>query len=801
VQVTDEHTLEILGYFDLLKRISRHAASSPGGDEVMSMRPLASLAEIVLQKTLISEIRHLDDTDRSLALEGFARLDPLFSRLRPRDGLLKPAELLSFVPVLSSAESVTSALAEAEDVDNLKALSRDITARKSLRQSLQRSIGSDGEILDTASPELKEIRRKMRTLENRLQRKLQEFIQRPQVRKYIQEDFVTRRAGRWVIPVRRDSMQLEGLVHDVSNTGETVFLEPIEMLPMGNEIGRLSAMERAEEARVVRELCASCREHLPELELTYRTLVKLDALIALAGYAARFRMTEPHVETGTPLIIRQGRHPLLREVLMEAAEKRETVPLDIEMGAEDRKAIVVTGPNTGGKTVALKTVGLLCLMALSGMHVPAEEGSIFPYLEKVAADIGDEQSIEHSLSTFSGHMTRISELLAAAGPGTLLLMDELGSGTDPDEGGPLAAAILEEAVARKALVMASTHLGSVKGFVHEAPNMMNAAVLFDHKSLKPTYRLQTGVPGQSHALYIAGRYGIPDRVIKAAQNLMTTGGRDIESLIADLNRLRDKAEQDADSANSSRRRAEQTEAELKEEMQRLKSRRKQVLLDAATEAAGVVRNARAEMDALLKQARASLNDLNQGGETTETLRKAAAEMSKKAERLRDRQERLRESSFNPLKPERLKEGETYFVKSLEMDAVLLDRNRKTGRCRVRAGALEVEVGPGELGEAMAEPSSRTNTEIRFHGADESVPSELNLIGQRVDPALDALDRFLDQAVLSGHREVRVIHGMGTGALARAVRDFIASHPHCLDSRPARPSEGGDGATIVRLNTG
>ncbi|MBI5141301.1 MAG: endonuclease MutS2 [Nitrospirae bacterium] len=805
----DDHSLAILEFPKLLAAIARYAASEPGHDAVLAFKPLEKPDSILQRVETITEIRRLTDFGEPIRLDGFADPAPVFTRLRPLEAVLKPLELRSLIPLLANAEAVSRALKGRADSPRLFELAENIPCYPVIRKLIERSIDQDGNIPDSASGELSRIRTRIRTAENRIERKLREMTARQDVGKLLQENFVTRRGGRWVIPVRRDAQgRVPGIVHDVSNSGETVFLEPLEILPLGNELGALAAQERVEEARILKEISRECRDALPGLELAAGILIALDALIASASYADAFRMTPPEIEVTNSLRITRGRHPILWEV-MRANDPKTSGPvaLDISLDETGFRAIVITGPNTGGKTVALKTVGLLCLMAMSGLHVPAAEGSRFPMLQTIAADIGDEQSIEQSLSTFSGHMKRASELISRSGPGSLIVLDELGSGTDPDEGGPLACAILSAIVERGGLAAASSHLGALKEFVHGRAHMLNAAMRFDHETLQPTYALDVGVPGRSHAFDIAGRCGIPADVVSAARSMVSGSKGSVDDLALELSRLRDAAEREQNLAGAARSEAEKLKAEYHEKVSSIRNKRRELLEAATAEASGVVRTARAEVERITAAVRKSAAGNPPEKAVADVARSARVELEAVESEIARIKESVAPSEFRRVSVDFLREGETYFVKSLGVGAVLAKINRKTGRCRVRTGAIEVEVSAEDLGAvAAAEKPKQDKTPIpqappiRFDLEQHAPVYELNLIGMRADPAIEKLERFIEQAARSGAREVRIVHGVGAGILSRAVREFLSAHPMRPSFRAGAREEGGNGATIVSFET-
>lgn len=804
----DDHSLAILEFPKLLAAIARYAASEPGRGAVLAFRPLDTSGEIRKRIETIGEIRHLSDIGEPLGLDGFADPAPVFMRLRPLDAVLKPLELRSLIPLLANFEAVSRAIGGRADCPRISEMAGNIPCYPVVRKLIERSTDQDGNIPDSASGELSRIRTRIRTAENRIERKLREMAARQDIGKFLQENFVTRRGGRWVIPVRRDAQsRVPGIVHDVSNSGETVFLEPLEILPMGNELGTLAAGERAEEARILKEISRECRDALPGMEPAAGILTALDALIASASYADTFRMTPPELSEPNSLRITRGRHPILWEV-MRANDPKTSGPIRLDIALEENgcRAIVITGPNTGGKTVALKTVGLLCAMAMSGLHVPAAEGSRFPMLHTIAADIGDEQSIEQSLSTFSGHMKRAAELISRSGPGSLILLDELGSGTDPDEGGPLACAILGAIVERGGLAAASSHLGALKEFVHGRAHMLNAAMRFNHETLQPTYALDVGVPGRSHAFDIAARCGIPESVVSAARAMVSDDRESVDDLVLELSRLKDAAGRELDQARTSREEAAKLKAEYSEKVSSIRNKRRELIEAATAEASGVVRTAKAEVERITRALRESAEGNPPEKAVAGVARSARAGLDAVESEIARMKESVAPSVFRRVSADLLREGETYFVKSLGVGAVLAKINRKTWRCRVRAGAVEVEVKADDLGvvagakEAKPEKSPISQVPqpppIRFSMEQHAPVYELNLIGMRADPAIEKLERFIEQAARAGAKEVRIVHGVGTGILSRAVREFLAAHPLSPSVRAGTREEGGNGVTFA-----
>jgi DNA mismatch repair protein MutS2 len=479
--------------------------------------------------------------------------------------------------------------------------------------------------------------------------------------------------------------------------------------------------------------------------------------------------------------LREGRHPLLILLKRERGGK-EVIPLDLTLG-EESSIMVITGPNAGGKTIAIKTTGLLLLMALAGIPVPAASTSVFPLVGALLVDIGDEQSIEESLSTFSAHVSRIAGILDQAGGRTMVLLDELGTGTEPGQGAAIACAVLNDLQEKGSLVLATTHLSDIIGFVHRTQGMVNAAMEFDQKTFTPLYRLKSGEPGQSHALEIARRYGLPDRVIAFARGMVGRLETDFHELLAELQKMRRLHEEKLRVLEQRDREVTEKTLRLTEQRAEAQRQQKEALEKAWQEARDIVQGAKREVNAILDEAR------KERGRTAKKL-------------LEDAQRQVEEklSEFHPeelLTADRIEEGMIVFVRSIGYDATITAIDHRHGRLRVRAGRMELEIPLADVAPAKGKAAQPKKTSRRG-GAEETLSWELKIIGMRVDEALPELERFLNHASLEGRGEVRIIHGKGTGALMRAVRDHLDGHPLVLGFRKGEPFEGGEGATVVTL---
>lgn len=779
-------SLKKLEFGKVLDRIARFANSEATIAAVTSLVPMSDLNDIMLRFGRIEEIRGLSRQGVPLRLSRFEDILPALELVRPGDAILNPIDLQAFIPPFQLLRTLSRQLGYRQDIPLLKGMAGTLTGFPDILEALERTVDRDGGMLDTASNALFEIREKKRGITSRIRRRLEEIVRERSVAIFLQDDFITQRSGRWVIPVRMDSKgMVPGVVHDVSNTGETAFMEPIEIIALANELENLAADEKAEQIRILKEICGWLREDAAQIEAEFGALIRIDTLNCIAGYADLMAAEIPVIDAaGSPLRLVQARHPIL--LLMERESSgTKVVPLDFSLSHDTPdRVMVITGPNTGGKTIAIKTAGLLTMMALAGIPVPAASTSVFPILGDILVDIGDEQAIESSLSTFSSHVSRIASIIGRADSSALVLLDELGTGTEPVQGAALACAILKELSARGALVMATTHLTEIVGFVHRTAGMQNAAMEFDRKTLLPLYRLKPGEPGESHAIETARRYGLPDHLIEYAQTLVGRVGSEFHALLGELKEQRLEYESRLSELDA-------REAAVAD----LQRRHRELLADAEEKRRAGMEKGLREARELIQSTRRELNQILD--EARREKREASREKLLASEKRVD--EALRGlTGEKPLSFGDIREGSRVQVLSLGCDATVLKVDGRQGRVRVQAGSLEMEVPIGDL----LKPSGRGTVEHRRHkrsGADETEhPREINLIGQRVDEALTMLEPFLNHASLSGYGEVRIIHGVGTGALKRGVRQYLKGHPLVADFRDGDSYEGGGGVTVVSL---
>jgi DNA mismatch repair protein MutS2 len=782
---------QVLLEFPLIRERLAAATSFPPS------RRLADAIEPSAEPIVVA--RRLDETDQARALIeerpgvgiGAAHdIGPAVERAA-RGGRLDPAQFLEIAETLDAIARLATSLAD-ERRPLLRELGRELHAFPALRSTLGRSFDPVGELLDTASPRLGGLRSAVRVAYDRLRRRLDALVG-AELGSALQEPIVTLRNGRYVVPVKAEARsRVKGIVHDASGSGQTLFVEPLVAVELGNAWREAQVAEAEEIARILDELSAFVAANAPALRETLDALARFDLWAAKATLAGEMDATRAETADRPEVILLSARHPGLTG---------RVIPIDIRLG-DGYTALVVTGPNTGGKTVTLRTLGLLSLMHQCGLHIPAERGSRLPIWRDVFADIGDEQSVAQSLSTFSGHLRRITQIVASAGPDTLVLLDELGAGTDPTEGSALAQALLDHFIRAGAIVAATTHYAELKAYAHTTPGARNAAVEFDLDTLTPTYRLTIGLPGGSQAFAIAERLGLPESIVEDARSRLTEAQRSFEATLAAIKATEGETSDALERARAAEVRAREALRVAEDERRRARRERDEAVRGARTEADRVIADLHAELAATRRA-------LERETVTAGTLDAAMERMTAIGERL---------PAAAPAPPPVLEAPATWRVGDRARSAsggwegriAALDRDGR--RATLEAGELRVAVdvedltaplvasgatGDGRGGASGSAEVTSNAAALRLARA-RIVASSLDLRGARVEEALETLARYLDDAGLAGLPSVVIIHGLGTGALRDAVRQAAEAHPLVASIRAGERGEGGDGATIVNF---
>jgi DNA mismatch repair protein MutS2 len=770
------HTLRVLEYDAIRQKVVAHCATPMGAERARQMTPRTDeeAIRVALQQT--SEARRLIDLAEEMPLRGVQDVRSAASLARA-GGILPPESLLSIADTVESARRLRSFLLTREEkCPALCVLARQLEPLPEVVNEVRRCLREDATVADSASPELARIRQRLRHLHSRITERLQATLNSSRIRNMLQEPVITMRGDRYCLPVKAEyRAQFGGIVHDVSASGATLFMEPQEVVDLGNQIREAQIAEQNEVVRILAQLSALVGKYSDPILLTCDALGELDFINARARLSVEWDAIEPALNTQGKIRLRKARHPLL---------KPPVVPIDVELGNRFR-ILLITGPNTGGKTVTLKTVGLLTLMMQSGLHVPADTGTEMAIFQNIFADIGDEQSIEQSLSTFSGHMTNIAATLPQCDEHTLVLLDELGAGTDPAEGAALAQAILDYLLARHARVMATTHYGELKSYAYARQGVQNASVEFDLQTLRPTYHLRIGTPGSSHAIVIAQRLGLPSSVIETAQARLAGRETEATSIMRRLEEEQRHVEEARQAAEQERREAAALRQQLQQRLEQVESERQRLREE-------VTQEVQHRLHQILQQAEEAYRRLREQPRENRAAQEARQQVRQAAEQMK---QLLAPPAAAPTE---IREGDTVKVTTLNVTGTVLQLTQD--EAVVQAGAIRVTVPREALRRIDEKPVSKAplvSVPVNLSRA-ANISPEIMLRMQRVDEALANLDQYLSEAYAAGLQQVRVIHGKGTGTLRKAVREYLNTHPLVASYRGADATEGGDGVTIVTL---
>lgn len=784
----NEKALKILEFNKIKEEIKKYTCTGAAKDLINELRPYTNIYEAR---------EHLEETREALKLlvtkgnppfEGVYDIRNGVSRAEKGSSLM-PGQLLKIATMLRAARKFKEYISHREEEESFRVIEdicEGIIPLKNLEEQIFLAIEGENEVSDRASSQLYNIRRSLKDKNASVRDKVNSLIRSYSA--YLQDNLYTMRGDRYVLPVKAEHKgSVPGLVHDQSSSGATLYIEPMGLVNLNNEIKELMLKEKVEIERILAELSGKVYDNIIAVKNNANIIWELDFIFAKAKFASDLNCTAPVINDEGIIDIIEAKHPLI--------DRKIAVPMSMYLGREFT-SLVITGPNTGGKTVTLKTVGLLHIMALSGLMIPARENSTVSFFTEVFADIGDEQSIEQSLSTFSSHMTNIVNIINKADEKSLILFDELGAGTDPTEGAALAVSILENLRKRRARIVATTHYSELKAYALKTEEVENASVEFDVETLRPTYRLLIGVPGKSNAFEISKRLGLAEFIIKDAKESISSETLKFEDLIQSLQEKSIKAENYAREAEMLKLEAAKLKDKYEEKMYSLNNTREKALIDAQREAKRVIKEAKEDADQILKEMR----ELERMGYDSKVRQKLEDERRKLKERLENADEKInkvKEDEGEALKT--VKEGQEVFLPSLNQKVIVLSKPDSKGEVQVQAGIMKISVKLKDLRASKGvtkEEKKKIKREAKLNLR--AVPTSVDLRGMDSMEAVYTADKYLDDAYMGGLNEVTVIHGKGTGVLRNAINDMLKRHAHVKKYRLGEYGEGGTGVTVVEL---
>ena len=784
-----EKSLQKLELDQVLQRLSACAGSEGGKAACLLLRPTSDLEEVTL---LLQQTTAASDLCARKGNPVFGDVTDVSSSLEraERGGTLQPKELLRVAGILRCARTIQGYVSPDDPSTVLDSLFRSLTPNKYLEDKIFGAILSEEEIADTASTALADIRRHMRIQSGKIRDSLQKVISSPAYSKFLREPIITIRQGRYVVPVKSECKNdVPGLVHDVSATGSTYFVEPMSAVNANNALRELELKEKKEIERILAELSAEGAGYRSAIDLDYQLLVQLDVIFAKAKLSYQMRAGEPIMNEKGRVELRKARHPLI--------DPKTVVPISVRLGT-DFDSMIITGPNTGGKTVTLKTIGLLTLMAECGLHIPAGDGSTLSTFEAILADIGDEQSIAQSLSTFSSHMRTIVDVVAQCDDRTLVLFDELGAGTDPAEGAALATAIIEFCRKMGSRVVATTHYAELKLYAMRTKGVINASCEFDVETLRPTYRLLIGIPGKSNAFAISRKLGLAEEILKEADSLVDKSDKDFEDVLSQLESQRQQME----SARVEAERLRQETAKIKQQSEQyqaqLQKEKEKAMESARKEAQYIIEEARAAANLASEELKAMKKQLQDRADTT-GFNQRQSELRRNLNEAEDKLRSAQPKKERPKPSRGILVGDTVELLKLGTKASVIGIN-KDGSLQLQAGILKMTAAPEEVYLLENEnPYKEKGVRPKHSGREmklSAMPTEIDLRGMDAIEAICVLDRYLDEAMRANLTQVRIIHGKGTGTLRAAVQQDLKKNKYIKSFRLGVYGEGEDGVTIA-----
>ncbi len=784
----DDHSLRVLEYIRIQEMLADQCATSAGGRAARSLYPSGDIEEIKRRIQETREARYLLDQDSGIPLGGVRDIEDAVGKA-VISAQLTPHELLDIGETLAAAKRIrTTLLRHKERCPLLSLAATHLPQLPILENQLERSLEPNGRIKDDASAQLKRVRDELAMTHQRLMDRLNSMLASESVRTHLQEPVITMREDRYCLAVKAEhKTRFGGIVHDVSASGATVFIEPANCVPMGNELKELKVKEAQEVDRILTKLAALVAHNENHIRQIVQMCTQLDLANAKAQLAIAMGANEPILHPSSELDLSAARHPLLTG---------EVVPINIRIGGSFT-TLLITGPNTGGKTVALKTTGLLCMMVQAGLQIPADRSSRVPCFRRIYADIGDEQDIQQSLSTYSAHMRNIIRILGDVYGDCLVLLDEIGAGTDPAEGAALAKSLLDHFKSRSALVVATTHYGELKEYGYLTTGVENGSVEFDRETLKPTYRLIIGSPGSSNALEVAARLGLPDEIVSSARKNLSPHERDIMALISKLEGSQRELDQNRADVQRATEKALRDQAEMEARLLEIRAIQRTVRSNTEEEARLLLRKASEQVERIL-------TDLKKMGKGARKGAVARAQLAELRQQIQVELEAPEEAIEEEAAPVELEIGERVKLTDLGVEGVLLEF-LPGGEAKVQIGALRTTTPVSSLRRLVpgGKPVKSSLTCSSSAGAIAQrkaahIASEIMIRAMRVDEALPLVEKYVDDALVAGLSIVRIVHGKGTGTLRRVVWEFLESHPAVASYKLAEDAEGGSGVTVVKF---
>jgi DNA mismatch repair protein MutS2 len=772
------------------------------GERVDELGPSSDFVKIDQALDQLSELSDLLKFDDAFPIEQIRDIRSSLHKLHTLGIFLNPEPLNQILSSLQTSRKIRSyIMSRKEKYPLLLRLTADLQNYPDIEKAISHAIDDNGEVKSHASPKLRQIRRDIETKSSQIRKKLETLSKQFTADGYAQDAIVTMRGGRMVIPVKEEYKNIvKGFIHDESSSGQTVFIEPAEALELNNELRKLALDETREIERILLEIADAIRPHLPFIERDINILGEIEFLYVKARFANFLNGIKPHLNDSGHIHIKKGYHPLLllKELYKLPVERRPVIPLDLELGsaAQSGRTLIISGPNAGGKTVALKTVGLFALMLQSGLLVPCEHGSHFSIFEQIFADIGDDQSIENDLSTFSSHVSHLSEMVDKVDSNTLILIDEIGSGTDPREGSSLAIAVLEHFNRKKAVSIVTTHHGELKAFAHNSEGIENGSMEFDQETLQPTYVFKPKIPGSSYAFEISKRIGLNNDIIEKAKKISGHETQNLEKLIQELHIQSRRYESMIANAHRDSAEAQGLQALYQQRLQELKLKERHIKKQSLEETQKVIFETRQNLESLIHEIRNSHGD-------KETIKKAKELIREQNEIVSEELSRIQQTESSPLEsPEQLKKGVKVYIPSMDVEGTVMEDPDDSGQVSIGIGAISMRLHIGQLSKAKTsrgksfEPAPRQHIEWNT----DDVRNEIDLRGLNADEAVYKVDAYLTDVQVLGFKEVTIVHGKGDGILRKKIGEFLKRDPRVRNYRLGQWGEGDTGVTVVEIKS-